>query len=154
MQGKCSNISQTFLNSVRLSAFLCIYVNEWNGCENKYNSIIKKNCIEFYIFVTKIMVLIFYGSYTTLLHLASTTYFSLMLLTTPILIPEISPPYFSFSFLGSRTCSSQINQHLRDSDIYFEKCRLHSTSLKSCLRDTLGVAGCSLNLNATHVSSQ
>lgn len=68
-------------------------------------------------------------AFITLLHTASTTYFSLMLLTTPILIPEISPPYFSTSFLGSRTCSSQINPHVRDSDLYFEKCRLQSTHL-------------------------
>jgi hypothetical protein len=43
------------------------------------------------------------------LHFASTIYFSLMLFTTPVFIPEISPPYFSISFLGSRTCRREIN---------------------------------------------
>jgi hypothetical protein len=52
---------------------------------------------------TYFMALVYY------LHLASSIYFSLMLFTTPIFIPEISPPYFSVSFLGSRTCRRKIN---------------------------------------------
>jgi hypothetical protein len=70
------------------------------------------------------------------LHLASTIYFSLMLFTTPIFIPEISPPYFSVSFLGSRTCRRKINSHLRDANVHNTR-RKYTTTLESRLRETI-----------------